>query len=151
MNGMQVTQKLKADKPNIHVIGLTMHDNASAIKRMIRAGARGYLIKNTNIEELVEAIETVYNGEQFFKGIVLNKIIEFSNEHNMEDPIELLTDRELEILRLVAKGKSNNEIAEDLFISIHTVHSHRKNMIKKLGLKNTAELVSFAFKNSLLS
>ena len=129
-----------------------MHDNHNIIEQAVKAGAKGYLIKNTNISEIREAIKTVLNQDHYFKGGVLNKIIEFSGDANVsKNAIRLLTERELEILNLIALGKANQEIAEALFISIHTVHSHRKNIIKKLGVNNTAELISFAFQNNLIT
>ncbi len=151
MDGLEVTRRLGRAAPHVKVIALTQYDNAGKIRQMIEAGAQGYLIKNTNVEELVEAVQTVHRGEPFFKGVVLNKIIEFSSEKNSEAPLELLTSRELEILQLVARGYSNQDIASELYISIHTVHSHRKNMLRKLNLKNTAELISIAHRNNWIN
>ncbi len=150
MNGIQTTRKLKALYPDIQVIALSMHDNTKIIQRMIRSGAKGYLLKNTSIKELAQAISEVFHGRQFFKGVVLNKIIEFSSGGQMVDPMELLTERELEILKFITQGKSTTDIADQLFISTHTVKSHRKNLLRKLNQKNSAGLVSFALKNNLI-
>ncbi len=151
-NGVELTSMIASKHPAIKVIMLTMHDDHKIIDQAVKAGARGYLIKNTTIAEIEEAIKTVYNDHPYFKGGVLNKIIEFSNDpKDANNLIQLLTERELQILVLIAKGKSNQEFAESLFISIHTVHSHRKNIIKKLGVNNTAELISFAYQNQLIS
>lgn len=153
-DGIVLTQQIKAEFPHVRVIGLSMHDSATVIRKMIKAGADGYLIKNTKIEEIIEAVRQVHSGEKYFKGLVLDKIIEFSSDPEKErggpSAEKLLTPREKQILRLIAAGKSNQQIANELFISVHTVNSHRKNMIKKLKLSNTAELVSFAYKNDLL-
>lgn len=150
MDGIETAMQVKKRYPNIKIIALSMYDDATKIHKMIKAGASGYLLKNTNSKELSTAIKTVFNGEQFFKGGVLNRIIEFSDEEKEETKIALLTRREKEILKLIADGKSNQEIADFLYISIHTVHSHRKNMLKKLNLKNTPELIKIAYKNGLI-
>lgn len=150
MDGIEVARQLQKNGSNLKIIALSMHDNATMIHKMIKAGASGYLIKNTTSKELSDAIRAVYRGERFFKGGVLNKIIEFSDEEHEDKKIKLLTSRELEILKLIADGKSNIEIASDLFISIHTVHSHRKNMLRKLNLKNTPELLKVGYKNNLI-
>jgi DNA-binding NarL/FixJ family response regulator len=149
-NGISITKKIKVQYPHIRVIALSMHDSAQMIQRMVKAGAQGYLLKNSVLKELIEAIRDVHDGKQYFKGVVMSKIIEFSSDKHMEDPLYILTKRELEILQLISTGKSNNEIAEELFISVHTVNSHRKNILKKLNQKNTAELVRFAVKNRLV-
>ena len=152
INGIQLTYRIAKKFPNIKVIMLSMHDSQSVIGQALKAGAKGYLIKNASIKEIVEAINTIHNGDVYFKGIVLNRIIEFSSDpKSSTDALSLLTERELEILNLVVRGQANQAIADQLFISIHTVHSHRKNILKKLGVKNTAELISFAFKNNLVS
>lgn len=150
MNGLEVAATLSQLAPEVKILALSMHDNATMIHRMIKSGARGYLIKNTTSEEITQAIRAVFKGERFFKGGVLNKIIEFNGQEKENDRIELLTEREIEILKLIADGLSNSEIADELFISIHTVHSHRRNMLKKLGLKNTAELLKIGYQNDLI-
>lgn len=151
LDGIETAKLVKQLNSRIKIIALSMHDNAPKIHKMVKAGANGYLIKNTNSKELSTAIRTVYAGEKFFKGGVLNKIIDFSDEDQREETkIALLTSREKEILKLIADGKSNQEIATHLYISIHTVHSHRKNMLKKLNLKNTPELIKIAYKNNLI-
>ena len=149
-NGPHIARAIKAEWPEIKIIGLTMHDSAAMVNKMMKAGVDGYLIKNTTVKEIMEAIESVYQGQKYFKGVVLNKIIEFSSEAPSENPKDLLTKRELQILDLIVQGKSTTEIADSFYISIHTVNSHRKNMIKKFNLRSTAELVSFAFQNELL-
>jgi DNA-binding NarL/FixJ family response regulator len=150
MNGIDITHKIKAKHPHTEVIALTMYDNARMINEMIKAGAKGYLTKNTSIKEIGEAIKSVHRGEAFFKGGVLNKIIEFSSESSKATRYDLLTAREKEVLKLIASGKPNNEIAQELFISVHTVNSHRKNILKKLDAKNTVGLIYFASKNGLI-
>ena len=149
-NGFEIVKEITSFHAPVKVIALSMHDEANIIHRMMKFGAKGYLIKNTSVKELTEAIEAVHKGKTYLKGGVLSKVVEFSNK-NQPNPIELLTEREIEIIKLVADGKSNNEIADNLFISIHTVHSHKKNMLKKLNLKNSVELISMAYKNKLIS
>ena len=150
LKGPEVTELIKKNYASIRVIGLTMHDGAKTIGKMTKVGVDGYLLKNNKLDEILQAIEAVHEGQKYFKGIVLNKIIEFSNADQSVDSSELLTRRELEILQLLAKGKQTTEIADALYISIHTVNSHRKNMIKKLNLRNTAELISFSYQNNLI-
>lgn len=150
IKGPEVARRIKKEYPSIKVIGLTMHDGAKAVLKMTKVGVDGYLLKNTTLQEITQAIKSVHAGQKYFNGVVLNKIIEFSNTEETANPSELLTKRELQILQLITEGKLNAEIADQLYISVHTVNSHRKNMIKKLNLRNTAELISFSFKNNLI-
>lgn len=149
VDGIEATRQISKSHPEVKVIALSMHDDSNVIRKMIQAGAKGYLIKNAGFQELVQAINTVNEGGQYFKGAVLNRIIDFSEDDEGPDPWELLTDREIEVLKLIAAEKSNLEIASELFISVHTVSSHRKNMIKKLGVKNSAGLLKYAVQKGL--
>lgn len=150
LKGPAISRQLKSTHPALKILGLTMHESSRVVREMTAAGADGYLLKNATIEEIVAAIRAVNAGEKYFKGVVLSKIIEFSHTPPTDKLADLLTNRELQILKLLGKGKSSKEVANDLFISIHTVNSHRKNMLKKLNLRSTAELVSFAFTNGLI-
>jgi two-component system response regulator NreC len=122
----------------------------------IQAGAKGYLPKNTSKKELLEAIEAVHKGEEYFSqqisGIILKSYIK--KAQNQEDESkkkeDLLSKREIEILKLFAEGVSNQEIADKLFISVRTVESHKNHIMQKLELKNTVDLVKFAIKNKII-
>jgi len=151
LNGIELSAWLGEHYPQTEVIALTMFDEGVKIAEMVKAGVKGYLVKSANISEVVEAIQTVYRGERYSKGEVLNKIVELNTQPEESDPSKVLTRREKEILILIAKGASSNEISESLHISIHTVNSHKKNILKKLKLKNTAALVGFAYKHELIS
>lgn len=155
MNGIEVTRRIKADHPGVAVLALTMHDDSSLINRMIEAGASGYILKSTGIDELMEAIETVAAGGKFLSRDV-QKII-MQRIYNANDAITgiqpnviRLTSRESEILQLIAKEYSNSQIAEKLFISERTVETHRKNIFIKTGTKTVVGLIKYAIENDLL-
>lgn len=147
MDGIQATQQIKQQFPHIKVLAMTIFDQPEAIKQMLDAGATGYILKNSGIKMLNEAIHTVARGETFFdKNVALN----FMNDY-IQDNVKVgksdkvvLSNREKEILHLIANGKTSKEIAEDLFIAKTTVDTHRKNMIRKLQLKSGNELIKYA-------
>jgi len=147
MDGIQATQHIKKQFPHIKVLAMTMFDQPEAIKQMLDAGATGYILKNSGIKMLQDAIETVARGETFFdKNVALN----FMNDY-IQDNVKVgksdkvvLSNREKEILHLIANGKTSKEIAEELFIAKTTVDTHRKNMIRKLQLKSGNELIKYA-------
>jgi two-component system nitrate/nitrite response regulator NarL len=147
MDGIQATQIVKKEFPHIKVLAMTMFDQPEAIKQMLDAGATGYVLKNSGIKMLSEAIQTVAGGETFFdKNVALN----FMNDY-IQDNVKVgksdkvvLSNREKEILHLIANGKTSKEIAEELFIAKTTVDTHRKNMIRKLQLNSGNELIKYA-------
>ncbi|WP_075340837.1 response regulator [Tenacibaculum agarivorans] len=147
MDGIEATKIIKAKLPHIKVLALTMFDQPDAIKQMLDAGATGYLLKNSGIKMLSKAIVTVANGETFFDP---NVAVNFMNDYvdtkvtiGKSDKV-VLSNREKEILHLIANGKTSKEIAETLFIAKTTVDTHRKNMIRKLNLNSGNELVKYA-------
>jgi len=140
MDGITATAIIKKEWPHIKILGFTMFDQNEAIKQMLTAGASGYLLKNSPLEEILKAVRSVYNGNTYFDA---NIEIEKENDSNKKSK-GLLTKRQIEILSLIAKGKTSREIANDLFIGIHTVDTHRKNMIKILGLHGKGELMRYA-------
>jgi two-component system nitrate/nitrite response regulator NarL len=147
MDGIQATKHIKKQFPHIKVLAMTMFDQPEAIKQMLDAGATGYILKNSGIKMLSEAIHTVASGETFFdKNVALN----FMNDY-IQDNVKVgksdkvvLSNREKEILHLIANGKTSKEIAEELFIAKTTVDTHRKNMIRKLQLNSGNELIKYA-------
>lgn len=147
MDGIQATQIIKSKFPHIKVLALTMFDQPDAIKQMLDAGASGYLLKNSGIKMLSKAIVVVADGETFFDPNVafnfMNDYIDKKVTVGKSEKI-ILSNREKEILQLIANGKTSKEIAETLFIAKTTVDTHRKNMIRKLNLSNGNELVKYA-------
>ncbi|WP_272149428.1 response regulator [Tenacibaculum aiptasiae] len=147
MDGIKATNLIKQKFPHIKVLALTMFDQPEAIKQMLDAGASGYLLKNSGIKMLSKAIVTVANGETFFDpNVAFNFMNDYINENVTIGKSEkiVLSNREKEILQLIANGNTSKEIAEALFIAKTTVDTHRKNMIRKLNLKGGNELVKYA-------
>tara|TARA_R110002126_G_scaffold289578_3_gene444831 strand:- start:30681 stop:31307 length:627 start_codon:yes stop_codon:yes gene_type:complete len=147
MDGIQATRIIKNKLPHIHVLAMTMFDQPDAIKQMLDAGATGYILKNSGIKMLSKAIVTVANGETFFDP---NVAFNFMNDY-IDDNVTIgkssnviLSNRENEILGLIANGKTSKEISEILFIAKTTVDTHRKNMIRKLDFASANELVKYA-------
>ncbi|WP_179008477.1 response regulator [Winogradskyella forsetii] len=140
MDGIVATKIIKEEFPHTKVIGFTMYDQKDAIRQMLEAGASGYLLKNSPLEELLIAIRSVANGLQYFDSNIEHKV----DSNTQKQSKGLLTKRQKEILGLVAQGKTSREIADELFIGIHTVDTHRKNMIRILGLHGKGELMRYA-------
>ena len=147
MDGIQATRIIKKKLPHIHILAMTMFDQPDAIKQMLDAGATGYILKNSGIKMLSKAIVTVANGETFFDP---NVAFNFMNDY-IDDNVTIgkssnviLSNRENEILGLIANGKTSKEISEILFIAKTTVDTHRKNMIRKLDFASANELVKYA-------
>jgi len=152
-DGIDATFILKKKYPEVNVLALSMYGEHNYILKMIEAGANGYILKNAGKEELLTAINSVAAGGSYFSREVSLRLFENINKlhkttsSNSEIP---LTNREIEILKLIAQEFSNSEIADKLFISIRTVDTHRRNLIEKLGVKNTAVLVKYAIKKGLI-
>lgn len=155
-SGIDTTKDLLKSNPNLNVLALSMHDEQDFIIKMLQAGAKGYLLKNSPKEELLKAIESVSNGENYFSNdvssIMLSKYIhkEFPSAKKDYKLDIQLTKRETEIIKMIAEELTNGEIAEKLNISIRTVDTHRRNLLQKLDVKNTAGLVRYALQNGLL-
>ncbi len=152
LDGDQVTERALALVPDLKVITLSMFGDAPYYSRMVDAGAKGFLMKDSPIEEVVRAIETVAAGGTYFCDAV-KVALGAAPAHPLPggaSALAALSDRELEILACVCRGLSNQEIADELFISKRTVDKHRANLLEKTGVKNTAGLVVYAFTNKLL-
>ena len=147
MDGIEATKKIKKKFPHIHVLAMTMFDQHDAIKQMLDAGAIGYILKNSGIKMLSKAIQTVAYGNTFFDPNVaynfMNNYIDENVTIGKSDKI-ILSNREKEILSLIANGSTSKQIADELFIAKTTVDTHRKNMIRKLELNSGNELVKYA-------
>lgn len=132
--------------PKVKMIALTMYNRPEFVKKLNAKGVKGYVLKNANPDELILAIKSVHKGEKYYsKQLNFQISDEKSESHSFDDGFDhKLSKREIEILRLIARGKSNTEIAEMLFLSVHTVDTHRKNMLSKLDMHSVAELVKYA-------
>lgn len=148
-NGIDTTREIKEKFPNTKVLILTMHDEPAMIRQLVAEGADGYLLKNCGRDELLLAIRSVYNGKRHFSGEVTIQLMKADSGPLISEELKELTPREIEILRLIAAGKSNREIGDQLFISHRTVDTHRTNIMKKLDVHNIAGLVRVAFRNKL--
>jgi len=151
MNGVEAT-KIALDKyPAIKIIALTMFGEDEYYYQMIEAGVKGFLIKNTTVDEVLESIEMVAKGENCFSKELLYSIIKnLSQTKNSDYKNANLSDREIEILQLICEGLSNQEIADKLFISKRTVDKHRSNILDKTGTNNTASLVMYSIKHGII-
>ncbi|MBN2615937.1 MAG: response regulator transcription factor [Bacteroidales bacterium] len=153
INGIEATRILKSEAPNIKIIALTMHSEKHFIKGMLEAGAYGYLFKNCDYDELIQAIKTVYSGKKYLSDeiteVIIHDYVGKPNDILETDPI--LSEREMEILKLFAEGKTSREISEALFISVKTVGTHKQNILTKLELNSTADLVKYAIKKGIIS
>ena len=147
---------LTAHFPFVKILAISSHQDKNAITAAIKAGVTSYLLKECDKEEITEAIYSTAEGEQFFCG----KIVSYAMAKDTDTVAQSetiscegmnISPREVEIIRLVAEGLSNKEIAEKLFLSIHTITTHRKNIMGKLGINNTAGMVMFAIKNEIIS
>lgn len=154
MEEEELLKKIRDIQPDLKVLYLTMMRGTRYIHRLVKYGVQGYLLKNAGIEELKTAIQTIRTGGTYYsKEInIMDSSSDFRNTITIEDKQvnEILSKREIEILKLICKEFSNQEIAEKLFLSISTVETHRKNLIAKLGVNNTVGLVKFAIKNNLV-
>jgi two-component system, NarL family, nitrate/nitrite response regulator NarL len=149
MNGTEAAEIMKKTFPDLKVIMLSMHDEKAVIGKLKNIGVDGYLLKNASKAELVEAIHTVANGGTHFSEEVTAVLLQADGKPSSPELAEL-TEREIEIIRLIAEGLSNKEIGDKLFISHRTVDTHRTNLMAKLGLHNVAGIVRFAIQQGLM-
>lgn len=144
-NGIDLCKEVRARYPSVFVIGLSTFNQFTYVDDMIRNGASGYLLKNATKQEITEAIHAVAKGKMYMSDEAANTL---KNASPQESPV--LTRRENEILRLIAEGLANPQIAEKLFLSISTVDTHRKSLMRKLNIKNTALLVRYAIDQKII-
>lgn len=153
LDGIEATKQIKKTHPEIKILMLTMFSSKDYIEKLLRAGADGYLLKNTDVVELKEAIETLMKGDSYFSKEVTERIMEGLQKKKHEEKTKYLielTEREIDVLKLIAQEFTTAEIAEKLYISTHTVETHRKNLISKLNVRNIAGLVKYAIQNGLV-
>jgi len=156
MDGIQCAKILIKDFPTIKVAILSMHQEASLIRELIEVGVKGYMLKTTPSDELLIAVKSIYKGKEYFTSDVTKAILKNENTSSVFTPlsqkselVDLLTSRELEIIKYVTQGMTNSQIGEELYISPRTVDTHRTNIMKKIDVKNVASLIRFAFQNGL--
>lgn len=152
-DGLSATSELKKLSPETAILILTMHDDEEYLFRAIQAGASGCVLKSAPHEELISAIRSVCNGDAYLNPSATRRLMQEylgSYKTNTSDLFQLLSDREKEVLALIAKGFSNKEIAEQLVLSVKTVETHKSNLMEKLKMKTRPELVEYALKKGLL-
>jgi two-component system, NarL family, response regulator NreC len=149
LNGTEATRRLSASLPRTRILALSMHKDSVYVREILRAGARGYLLKDSGDTDLVAAVRAVAKGEGYISPAVSDAVLSDYRKH-VTDPLDLLTGREREVLQSIAEGKTNKEIATALNLSVYTVEAHRGRIMEKLNLHSTGELVRFALRNGLI-
>jgi two-component system, NarL family, response regulator NreC len=149
LNGIEATRRLSDVAPRARVLALSMHKDAVYVREILRAGARGYLLKDSAAEDLIAAVRSVAKGEAWLSPTVSDAVLTDYRRH-VTDPLDLLTSREREVLQMIAEGKTNKEIATTLNLSVYTVEAHRGRVMEKLNLHSTGELVRFALRAGLI-
>jgi two-component system response regulator NreC len=149
LNGIEATRRLTADNPHVRVVALSMHKDSVYVREILRAGARGYLLKDSVADDLVAAVRAVAGGEGYLSPAISNAVLDDYRKH-VTDPIDLLSSREREVLQMLAEGKTNKEIAVILNLSVYTVDAHRGRIMEKLNVHSINELVRFAVRKGLI-
>ena len=147
-SGIELLPVIKERFPDVKCIMLTMHEDVQYVLRSLKQGADGYLLKEADAEELRTAIREVYEGKKYFKNKISDLIV--ANLSGEPSPETLLSEREIQVVRLVAEGKITKEIADQLYVSTRTVETHRSRIMKKLGVANTAEMIRMAYEKKLI-
>jgi DNA-binding NarL/FixJ family response regulator len=152
MNGIEATRIIKKDNPGTKVIAVSMHSDRQFVKGALESGADGYLLKNCTYRQLIDAIQSVISGKKYLSDDITEMVIQgyLDPEDSSSDGQVDLSERELEVLKLYAEGKSTREISEKLFISVKTVGTHKQHIFEKLGLKSNADMVKYAIKEGLI-
>jgi DNA-binding NarL/FixJ family response regulator len=155
LNGIEAALQMTQENPDLAIVIVSMHSDESYVLRALKAGARGYLLKDSAEADLIKAIHVVYAGKSFFSPavskVLLDDYVRKLRRSGTEDAYDLLTPREREILQLIAEGKSNKDIANLLGLSVYTVESHRSNLMGKLNLRGLPELILFAVRRGIIA
>ena len=155
LNGIEAASRITEKCPETAVVILSMHVDESYVLRALKAGARGYLLKDAPEEDLINAIRAVHQGKAFFSPEISKMLAEDymrqMRQRGVEDSYELLTPREREILQMLGEGKSNKDVATKLNLSLHTVETHRGNVLEKLNLHSTAEMILYAVRKGIVT
>ncbi|RZM27237.1 MAG: response regulator transcription factor [Pedobacter sp.] len=147
ISGIELTRLVKKKYPNIKVIAISMHGESAVVKEMLDAGISGYILKNTGKKELLDALEKVLDGGTYFGDAITREIL---NTMNHKDGDQRLTNREIEIIKLIEGERSNKQISEQLFISERTVETHRKNIFRKTGTQSVIGLLKYAYRHKII-
>jgi DNA-binding NarL/FixJ family response regulator len=154
LNGIEAAEQIRKVNSEIGIIMLTMHADESYVLRALNAGVKGYLLKESAEDDLLRAVKAVSQGRPFFSPAITQTLLEdymrVLKQEGLSDSFELLTGREKEVLQLLAEGKTNKDVAGILDVSLYTVESHRTNLMQKLNLHNTAEIVLYAVRKNLV-
>ncbi len=155
LNGIEAARQITAKQPNVAVVFLSMHSDEGYVLKALKAGARGYLLKDSAEYDLINAVKAVTEGKAFFSPAISKMLVEDyvrqMRERAVEDSYELLTTREREVLQLLAEGKNNKDVANLLNLSLYTVETHRSNIFQKLNLHSGAELILYAIRKGVIS
>jgi two-component system, NarL family, response regulator NreC len=155
VNGIEAAGRITDKRPETAVVILSMHADESYVLRALKSGARGYLLKDSPEEDLINAINAVHQGKAFFSPVISKMLAEDYirqiRQRGVEDSYELLTPREREILQMLGEGNSNKEVARKLNLSLHTIETHRGNLLEKLNLHSTAELILYAVRKGIVA
>ncbi|WP_298316800.1 response regulator transcription factor [uncultured Aquimarina sp.] len=146
MNGVEATKLIKRQFPHVKMLILTMYSSIGFIRKVLEIGAQGYILKNKGKEELIDAIKTINDGDEYFGREIEKTLRQSLKKDNIFDVVKL-TKREIDVLKLIANGDTTPIISEKLFIAHSTVETHRRNLIEKTGVQNSKGLVKYAFKN----
>jgi len=155
LNGIEAAAQITQSHPEISIVMLSMHSDESYVLRALKAGARGYLLKDSAEADLIRAVHSVTEGKSFFSPavskVLLDDYVRKLKRSGTEDPYDLLTPREREVLQLVAEGESNKDVAQLLNLSVYTVETHRSNIMEKLNLHGVPELILYAVRKGIIS
>jgi two-component system, NarL family, response regulator NreC len=155
LNGIEAARQMTEENPQLAIVMVSMHSDESYVLRALKAGARGYLLKDSAEADLIKAVHAVAGGKSFFSPAVskllLDDYVRKLKRSGTEDAYDLLTPREREVLQLIAEGKSNKDIANLLNLSVYTVESHRANLMEKLNLKGLPELILYAVRKGIIA
>jgi two-component system response regulator NreC len=155
LNGIEAATQITQSHPEISIVMLSMHSDESYVLRALKAGAKGYLLKDSAEADLIRAVHSVAEGKSFFSPavskVLLDDYVRKLKRSGTDDPYDLLTPREREVLQLVAEGKSNKEVAQMLNLSVYTVETHRSNIMEKLNLHGVPELILYAVRKGIIS
>ena len=153
LSGFEATRRIRESRPDVNVLALTVHDSEAYVFQMLQAGAVGYVLKRSEAPEVIRAVKAAHRGEALLHPSVAKLLIQdylTRAERGEEVTYDQVSDREREILKLIAEGLTNKEIAEKLFLSVKTVQAHRANLMRKLGLHDRVELVKYALRKGIV-
>jgi len=157
MNGIDCTKIVKSKHPEIKILAISMHNESNYIQSMMEVGANGYILKNTSGEEMYKAIKTIHEGKSYFASEVtdsiMNSYLHPTKDNKKKNKLTIdvdLTEREVDVLKLITEEYTNKEIGEQLNISNRTVDTHRRNLLRKIGAKNSIGLIRFAYNSGLI-